>query len=564
MKNNILLTSLSSTLTELGSINNLSPIQKGIEFASTQQDFIYADVYTSENILNNSKHPFITLIPSLKEKNYLNIGDYFLEFLQNGSLSMKRIGKHIPAVAIVVIDEEWRESAFIQLLHSNASQYCAMVVLNFSPTDDSFAVLKSNFIGKFINLHMANVELDSLELILNEQLNEDLKSKIKERTHLNVIAPIILLTKEAIQQEQHIAVVRKNLNAQLGLIIRKEESSANTNETSTAIKNLIQYWVTDSEKAMRTKYEELIKPNTGSYSIKMLQWTEELTELERSEMADKSEKWLAQVDNNFTLNLERKVREQLSIDFANEYQALLTSADTLVGKINYMLKTKEILVDESKIVKIDYSRFPEAKKTLNSYTGFTKSYSGELIKKGAIEYFVALREYTGLIMVVAGLLAPLNMISSISDNEILKTFSKAIRIITGVVTIVMIIYGYFDLRKRIPQRRKEDFERELRKAKETLLGEIKRMFVESNKDWQSNINLWIRETSGQLQQQLETTIRNFIDNQTKKTNEEKLRLQRLNQGLDNNAKRITSAERMLEGISRSYKDAMTDIEKAIR
>lgn len=566
MKNNTILTGISEALTELGSISNMTPIQKGIEFAYTQQEYVYVDVYFGEVVSENSNHSFWKMVKPLKGNNTLNLGDYYLEFLQNGKFSTRHIGKHLPALALVIIDEDWKknEVQFEQLLQRNATQYCAMVVLNFNQEEDTFSQLKNNFIGKFIVYNVLTTGLISLELVLNDQINDDLKLMIKERSNLNVIAPLLLLTKEAIQQEQHISVVRKNLNSQLGLIIRKDETGSNTNDTSTSIKNMIQYWVTDAEKAMRMKYDEFNKPNTGSYSIKIAKWTEELKDLERSEMADKSEKWFALINKDFITDIEHKVREQLTNDFANEYNILLTSADTLLGKINFTLKNKEILTDTSKSISIDYSRFPEAKKTLHNYTGFTKYYSGELIKKGAMEYFIALREYTGLIMVVAGLLAPLNMISSISNNEILKNLSRGIRVVTGIITIFMIVYGYFDLRKRIPMRRKEDFERELRKAKEIVQSEIKRMFIESNKDWQSNLNLWIREASSQLQQQLEMAIREYNDDQTQKANQEKLRLQRMNQGLDNNTRRITNAERILEGVTRNHKDAITDIERAIR
>src|ERR1035437_4601045 len=120
----------------------------------------------------------------------------------------------------------------------------------------------------------------------------------------------------------------------------------------------------------------------------------------------------------------------------------------------------------------------------------------------------------------------------------------------------MIIWGYFDLRKRIPRKRKEEFVRELKKAKENLQSEGKRMFNESSKDWQYSLSQWLRETYTNLQMQLEKIGKEHNSSQQQKSNDEKLRIQRLNQGLYNNSKQIGNSIRIMEGINRNYKDAI--------
>jgi hypothetical protein len=322
-------------------------------------------------------------------------------------------------------------------------------------------------------------------------------------------------------------------------------------------------WNSDAEKNIKSKYDELNKPLTGKYSINISDWSQELKEVEKEDIAEKSERWATYISKDFLKDYENKVKSQLQGDFANDYNALLSSADSSLGKINFILSQKGI-ADQNNKIQIDYGRFPDPEKTLTNYVAFSRLYSGEMVKKGAVEYFIALREYTGLIMVVTGLLAPLYMIAAISQNSFMKSMSVGLRIAIGVITLIMIVYGYFDLRKRIPRRRKEEQERELRRAKENLVTEGKRMSNDSSKDWQANLSLWLREIQNQFVFQLDKLAKEFSLQQQQKLNDEKQKLQRMNQGLDNNSKRINNAEKLMENTIKTFDDKVNDIEKYFR
>jgi CHASE3 domain sensor protein len=156
------------------------------------------------------------------------------------------------------------------------------------------------------------------------------------------------------------------------------------------------------------------------------------------------------------------------------------------------------------------------------------------------------------------------MIAAISQNSFMKSMSVGLRIAIGVITLIMIVYGYFDLRKRIPRRRKEEQERELRRAKENLVTEGKRMSNDSSKDWQANLSLWLREIQNQFVFQLDKLAKEFSLQQQQKLNDEKQKLQRMNQGLDNNSKRINNAEKLMENTIKTFDDKVNDIEKYFR
>jgi hypothetical protein len=573
MKYDNLLTGISETLLELGTISNMAPIQNGVKIISKTQKSITTDYYVSKAIQANKSHPFWQFFPNYKEQKEILISDFFLKPIYIETNRIKRIGEDIAAFAIIVIDDNFVDDEDVNWNYfiQNVSQYAIVLLLNYTSNDKITSGIKKIYRGKLFCIEMIENPSESMEVILNETLTTEIKQNLLDKSSVNTIYPLLVLTKELVQQEQNLATVRKNINSQMTNIIRKDETSSNINDVFSSVKTQIQYWNTDTEKIIKAKYEELNKPITGKYSDYNAKLVNQIVELEKSESAEKSEKLNSSLSNDYLINVEKSVRNKLTNDFTNDYNLIVSSIEGTIQNINKLLVKRSIITNEKQGIFLDYTRFPDPTKTVSNYTSFTKYYSGEFIKEGIMEYFIALREYTGLIMVVVGLLAPLNMISSASDldflksyAESLKNFNKIIKVITAVVTIGMIFFGFYELRKAIPKRRKENFDRELRKAKETIQAEVKRMFNDSSKDWQSNLSQWLREVSGQLQQELEKKIREYNENQQQKINLDKVKLQKMNQSFDTNSKRVSNAERMIDNLLRSHKDAVNDIEKSFR
>lgn len=578
MKNDIFLSNISDVLTELGPVDNLAPIQNGVKLLSNFSPSLFVDLFIGKEELNNNSHPIWKLIPKKNNTNF-ECGNYAIRLYTNESTPIKKIGFPQAAIGLIVLDSELlNEETLLYNLKRNSSQYSVLIILNYLNNDENARKLKYDFYGKFSIIDMASLTETGLSELLDTVILDDQKENLKKRCYLNTIQPLFQLTKDMIAQEQHIAIVRKNINSQLSNALRKEEAGGNISDTINTIKTQLQYWNSDTEKMIKIKYEELNKPMTGRYSQELSKWSDMLDDIERKEVAEKAERLVTSIDEKFLSNFEKKISKEVSSDFADDYNELLTTADTTLSNLNSLLLQKGITNSTKQALSIDYSRFPNPEKTIKNYIGFTRSYSGELGKKGASEYFAALREHTGSIMVAVGLLAPLNMISSAASGEasedkhgtfaqisaFFKHMNDGIRMATAVVIIIMIVWGYFDLRERIPRKRQEEFERELKKARENIQTEGKRMFNETSKDWQNNVSMWLREAYTQLQSQLEKLIRDYSTELQKKSNDEKNRIQLLNQSLDTNSKSITNADRILDNTIRSHKDAVGDIEKSFR
>jgi hypothetical protein len=571
---------IQSAITEIGHLGNCGMLQIAInKFHKNGDGLVATDLYLSRAVAVNIAHPFWKLCLLQGVRNGV-IEEYFLNIYDTEHKPMKVLGAKQSALGIVVIDENLLvDEDMLACIRRNSSQYAVMMLLNYATGEFNNIGLKFDSNGKFFTINADEVTVSSLKELLAIYINDSIREKLNQRSVLNTMQPLIMLTKEAVQRENQHMAIRKNLNNQLSSVLRKDEAQVNISDFVNTIKTQIQNWNAEVERSLKLKYEDLNRPATGLYSQNLFKWSEQLTDLEQEDIAEKSEKLGASINKEFSDEFIGKVRKELESDFSNDYNIILNSAESLVGKINYQLIQRGIISESEKsIFDVDFKKFPNPEKTLKNYVIFTRAYSGELIKKGVTEYFIALREYTGIIMVAVGLLAPLNMISSAASSESsshhdsffskiaqpLKEMSTGIRFFTAFMTLGMIFYGYFDLRKRIPRRRKEEFERELRKAKEMLNTEGKRMFMDGARDWQNIVNQWQKEVYTQLNSSLEKAIKEFSTSGQQRLSEEKNRIQRLVQGIDNNVKRIANAEKLADGALRSYKDALSDLDRAFK
>ena len=367
--------------------------------------------------------------------------------------------------------------------------------------------------------------------------------------------------KEIIDAENLAANTRKLLNTQNANITRKDEQGMNNNDFVQAIRQMMQKNAQELDKNFKIKYEDLNKPNTGKFSMMAAERVSLLEDFERTVLAEKSEKVQTTINEKFQKDFLDMIGRATTTELGKDEAFIKSSFEDLLSKVNFQLKSKGIKTISEEDA---YVPFPDKLRTVSTYCYYNRMYTGELIKKGAMEYFVALRDYTGLIMVVGGLLAPLSIIASASDNGIFKSIATWVKASTALISLLMIIYGIYDLRKRIPLKRKEEFERELAKAKEMILQESKRMFSESSRDWTTNISNWIRDVSTNISNTLEKNLKELQTNKVSQMNNEKIQQQKLGVSLDNMLRNIQTADRQRDMMQTRHRDMLSELEKDLK
>lgn len=525
----------------------------------SDRDSFYIDVFTCVNSSSESRNLARHLIESAQ-------GSSFQVNAKDEKSSAVHVFENVFAsVGFIMVDDTMLECEPLkQYFRRSDSNYKVIFLVNILTHTDKLRDFTRlfGFRTKTFTLTPADISGKTLQEILTASITDTATlDKIKKIAYLNSIKPVFSFLDDIISSENRAANTRKLLNTQNTNISRKEEQSMNNSDVMSNLRQIIQKSAQELEKSYKLKYEDLNKPNTGKFSIITAERTNKLTDFERRALAEKSEKYETTIAPEFIDGFVNAISGTIQKELGKDEAFIKSSFEELISQINIQLKSKGIQPLKADTI---YPPFPEKERTIQSFCYMNKTYTGEVIKKGAMEYFVALRDYTGLIMVVGGLLAPLSIVASASESGIFKGIANWVKASTAGISLLMIVYGIYDLRRRIPKKRVEEFERELGKAKDLLQQESKRMFNDSSRDWINNISNWIRDTTQNINQQIDRNMRDLQSQRSGQMNQEKQQLQKQQQSVELLLRNIQSAERVKDQLVTRYRDMVSETEKDLK
>jgi hypothetical protein len=448
---------------------------------------------------------------------------------------------------------------------------------------------------------------DEDKLWLEQLCNQTECKALREFAYIQALEQIALLNRDNIIQENRIIQLRKALQNQLGQAVKLEEGSFNASELSGQARNRIQGALAELEKNIKQQWEDAGKPQTGAFFHRATSLSEELETLEELENLEKSEKITLRPPTHFEEDFQAQVQSTLTQRFEIDAGLIQRSVGKLTDDINQLFTQQQV---NPLAAPDDFRRRFDFKKITDSFATITKSYQGEMTKRGFTEYFVALREYTSLISTVVGLLMPIVIGIGgfeVLDEFVLKSkdqpqqvtsgvataqdaaavaanpaqkpsrwesmsFSQKLRTVvytlSAVISIAMLAYGFYTLSHRIPLMREEVYQRELRRARDSLVAEGRRMFNDAGREWLGQVSNFCREQSVYLQNLSERAVKDFLQQRDKRLADSKNVIQRRNQGVDTLQRRLSSVDRAkdqsVQNISQLRRSIDQSVEQLIK
>lgn len=559
-------------------INNLDPIFEKIN--SIQKDIGYTNQYgffelikrDFENIENQRFLP----IDIIATENSNPLKQYLLSQLEALDMVLSYNTFEVfpisypslVATIAFVFCEDLPEENIIQILESRYSNYKKIYLV--SSDSNNYTTTSINEFCAKKRVQTQSILLQSEDGINNFVKNIDI-DKLLQLSKLNTLKPVVDHISQIVKTENKILLSQKSLLVQDSHFLRKTDSSSFSD-----INNIVRYTILKNlqevEKGIKTKYEEYSKPNYGYFSerISFFCNTLKYTDLNQIDVADKYEKIELGLNNEVSQRFFTFNEGELLKEFSKDLSLLNTITQSTFDELNQLL-------GRFKLPKMTIDKFvlPDLNSTLlvqgNNY--MQKNFRGEITKEGRNEYLIALRDYTGIIMVIVGLLMPLNLliqgVDFFSDGEqvpktlaevnnvyeYLAFFAKktklAILLVTSILSGILIWYGVVDLKVRIPRKRIEERERETQKLKEHVQSEAKRIYNDSYKDWVNNISNYIRELTQNITFEVDTILKNATKNAQEQTNYKKQQLSNSQSMIDNKLKNLQLAERTCEGLQKS-------------
>lgn len=522
------------------------------------------DVYYSSVALPSIRED-VKVLQKEKEFQY----NFFNSISQTTSASFPNIQA---TVALLLIDNDFISEGFIdKMANFKKEDYHIVFIKNYTKNTEIENLIKNKLKS---NVEIINFELNDLEL--NSQVITELKSKdCKKLIDISVLQtciPIINTLKEIIETESKINFTQKQLASQDNFIIRKEESGFSNNDITTSARQIIQKNILDIDKGFKSKYDELNKPIVGNFYLQLDDFINKISfeDIDQFDVAEKSEK----IETKLNASKSELFKENIVNSINNEFKKDLifsnSSCNDGIQKINNLLVSKNLpKIKKDNFINPDI----QSDKIVSSNNYIQRPYLGEITKKGVMEYFIALRDYTGMIMVVVGIFSPLLMMSSTSDDQVgfwsflnkisavLRLAKQPIQLITIILIAFMIIYGIFDLRKRIPRKREEERERELKKAKENLMQEGRRIYSDISRDWVAMLSNYLRELAQNITNEMDGIFKTSVSDKQLKLGAKKNEMQLSQQSIELKNKNIQMAEKEFDMLFKRVIDIKEKLNK---
>lgn len=479
------------------------------------------------------------------------------------------------SLAFLIMDESYDEEVISNFFILRAQTYKIIFVINLSKIGTENLLSKYTFDQNNLNLNYidgVNEVSKIVEFLDNKYTNQEFEA-INNLSLIQTLEPIIVYLGNIIKSESQHLQSRKIILSQDANIARNIDSANNLSNLNSTLRQIIQKDLVELERSFKIKYDDMNRNNVGIFSNTLNNIIDgfRFENIDKKNVAGKTETIETYINENFINDFLNKITQVFKIEAEKDIHFINQLIQSSFVKIDENLKQKKI-----KSLKIDNINRPELNytKLISSHVYIQKKYSGEITKEGVMEYFVALRDYTGIIMMVIGIFGPLTLMSADSGakegdalyflNSIslfLKTPRQILQFVTIILVSYMLIFGYFDLKKRIPKKRAEQKEKDFDKAKEALLAEGKRIFNDISRDWNSSLTLFIKDYTQSIQNEIDLNTNNFISENMRIQNNKKNINNFEQTNLDQKFKGLSAAERIYDSMQKKFSDMKSNLTK---
>lgn len=421
--------------------------------------------------------------------------------------------------------------------------YSIFCTVNQSRTADQlFRIVRSN------SLFAEQFSLDQLpETTFTSRLHSsDFTQFITACVNYQLISGIEGLNKIVdlmVENEERSYKAKKALGQQQAIKIQSKSGPV-ISDVGTYIKTSITNQFSQLEKAISDSFEAFSRPQTGEYS----KLTDTLADhLESLTETAKSKKKVLSIPKDFTTHFLVEIRKAI---LNQGHQHLIFMRDSIRETENEINSYCEKNGLPHVSLNMKYLTDTNLVELLESAIRIEKDYEGKMPQKGFYEYFMAMRKYQMIVLMI---------ISTFGLGSIRKSLS----LYMIPVSILLMGWGGYNVYKTVNQEAEELEETELTNAREILKNEAKRIVSEVSRTWVRTISDHLRNQSNSTLTGIENTMKDYFVKKTMEDEEEKKKVQRQIQGVDNSERKLSNLIRAKEVHLRNMSKTKSEFRQAI-
>jgi hypothetical protein len=332
----------------------------------------------------------------------------------------------------------------------------------------------------------------------NPAFNHQMRNLLSEYIITSQIEHICTFYELYIKQDiSEISIKRMTIAQQITLLQQQLTGRRTHSDILSQVKHLVQNDFGEFEKEIKESADEKFRNKIGSLWLKSQELINKLQSLKAEK---KTKKQILFVSNEFQEELVDFIYKELYNYCSGDIKKMNAMLDSLKEKTKGLLKEETPDVEQFFFKQLYDTHF---KKTLESIVHIERPYKSEVKRLGGYEIFMAIRRYQMIFFMM------------FSTFGLTAIFQKT-RWIMLSASLILLSIGIFSVLKSSKKEKIETELKELEKAKESLLHEIRRMFSEIQREWSTIITNHLREQMQSYILHLEKLIK---DTQSKKTTE---------------------------------------------
>ncbi len=322
----------------------------------------------------------------------------------------------------------------------------------------------------------------------------------------------------------------------------KESGNLKASKLISQLKSEFNTVQTSFIKGLEKKYNDYFQAANGSFK----QLSENLlAELHGLEEIQGTKQNTLRIPDPFLQYFRQQLKAELSQQMVNDIKS---ANDLLHESAAELMKKLERESNTHFGQRVNFMTTDTLNSLLEGLGHSDRNYEGTVAKKGAYEYFMAMRKYQMLVFMMASSLG--------------LTFFKNMRLYMIPLTIVLIGYGAYSVSVNVRKEREEGTDKELSKAKDHLLALAKNMASEVNRYWIKQMQEHLKAEFTALILAAETTLKTEEEKQGQLEEQAKMNSQRTNAGFEMMDKKIENARKNRNGWERTLSRLKTDLRLA--
>lgn len=194
---------------------------------------------------------------------------------------------------------------------------------------------------------------------------------------------------------------------------------------------------------------------------------------------------------------------------------------------------------------IRYATTERLEEVIKQLLALERPFKGEKPRKGMYEYFMAVRKYQMILMMLFSTFG--------------LSFVQRIRTFMIPVTVLLIGYGIFNVVKTVQRERVEEKDKQLDRSKDSLRQEAKRIASEFARSWSRFMAEFLKDQNDTLLAQLEFQVKSIQQKGQQEDEELRNKLQRIQMGLESQERRMENFRRNLSNWERNLNRTLSEL-----